>query len=344
MSNYNCSECGKLFMTANGLKRHEKIHASSSTTHCKECDEHVKTSDFGYHLRTNKHRTNSGIPSTISDKLKVSNSDFRERIEIYTLTNEKEGILFPQEFFNDVADIIINLLKECLAKHIVYKFNMELMCDYIKMDEEDAIVTSIAHISKMKIVTIEHDIMEMYKSQSDEICNKMSEFQERDSGWTLVNIKSIEININQASLIRGSQYISLPTVLAQTRSCINIMNNDIYCFKWCIISALHSARDLTPRQRINCSSYNIFNIPEEEIIVGNNKLNFKNMEFPLKLRDVKKFEYQNKEISVNVFGFESNVIVGPYYITKEEKSKHINLILLTKNGKSHFVLINDLSK
>jgi len=38
----------------------------------------------------------------------------------------------------------------------------------------------------------------------------MSEFQERDSGWSLIEKVYLEVNINKYQLIRGSNYIDLP--------------------------------------------------------------------------------------------------------------------------------------
>lgn len=342
----HCSECGKFFMRKSRLTQHEKTHASSSTTNCSDCKENVLTSSYGYHIRTNKHRANCGKPSTLSPKLKVRNSDFSERIEIYTFTNERDGVTIPEEFFMDIEEIITNLLNECLAKHILYKFNMELMCEYVRMGEgEDMTMGSIGHISKMRMVTIDQDIVELYKSQCIELCTKMSEFQERDSGWTLVNIKFIEININQASIIRGSQYIPSPDTLKKKNATLNIENYDVYCFKWCIIAAMHCAmKKLNHRAKQSPHSYNISNIDDEKINVGNAELDFSSMDFPLKIKGIQQFEKQNKNISINVFGYEADTIVGPYYFTQEEKQTHINLILLTDKEKSHYVLINDISR
>ena len=42
------------------------------------------------------------------------------------------------------------------------------------------------------------------------ILTRMEEFKERDSGWTLVSIISLEININKFTQILGSSYLRLP--------------------------------------------------------------------------------------------------------------------------------------
>ncbi|XP_073831535.1 uncharacterized protein [Musca autumnalis] len=68
------------------------------------------------------------------------------------------------------------------------------------------------------------------------------------------------------------------------------------------------------------------------------------LSFPLALKDVKQFEKANPEISVNVFGYERNSIEGPYYLTKEEKRHHVNLILLNDGDKFHYIWIKNMSR
>jgi len=38
----------------------------------------------------------------------------------------------------------------------------------------------------------------------------MSEFQERDGGWSLIKIVHLKVNINKYQLIKGSNYIDFP--------------------------------------------------------------------------------------------------------------------------------------
>ena len=56
--------------------------------------------------------------------------------------------------------------------------------------------------------------------------------------------------------------------------------------------------------------------------------NFKGIVFPVKLRDIHKFEEQNPSISINVFAYNktSSYIDGPIYMTSKQKENHINNI------------------
>ena len=61
----------------------------------------------------------------------------------------------------------------------------------------------------------------------------------------------------------------------------------------------------------------------------------------MKLEEIHHFERMNPTISVNVFGLdeERKCVIGPYFITSQEKQKHINLLLLQKDEVSHYVWI-----
>ena len=58
-------------------------------------------------------------------------------------------------------------------------------------------------------------------------------------------------------------------------------------------------------------------------------------------RDFNKIEAQNN-ICINVFGYE-NELVYPIFISKQTFEDSIDLLLLIKNNKSHYVYIKDFN-
>ncbi|XP_058980338.1 uncharacterized protein LOC131803264 [Musca domestica] len=169
----------------------------------------------------------------------------------------------------------------------------------------------------------------------------MSEFQERDSGWALSKILWLELNLNKSAPIKGSQYINTPKSLRHKKACWNLKNNDKFCFKWCLIAAMDSTPNRNPTRT---SSYTIPDIKAEKITLRNGvTLNFEGMNFPVELKNISEFETNNPEISINVFGYDKEV-VGPLYHTKAEKANHVNLILLAEADKAHFILVKHVSR
>ena len=68
------------------------------------------------------------------------------------------------------------------------------------------------------------------------------------------------------------------------------------------------------------------------------KLDFKDIKFPVKVRDIHKIE-KNNSIGISVFGY-GNKEKHPIYASKNRcEEKHIDLLLIGEEGKRHYVLI-----
>ncbi|XP_073831735.1 uncharacterized protein [Musca autumnalis] len=228
---------------------------------------------------------------------------------------------------------------------------MELQGQYVKptavKENQSKCTESIAteqvfnHISKTVILSLGDDLDEIFTNQENELVDKSDEFQERGSGWALEKLLKIDVNINKVNLTRGSQYIQTPASLRTKGACINIKNNDEYCFKLCMVAALSFPK----KTHVDRPSTYKVDVKQDVIRLDSGiTLNFMGLSFPLALKDVKQFEKANPEISVNVYGYERYSIEGPYYLTKEEKRHHVNLILLNDGDKFHYIWIKNMSR
>ena len=70
-------------------------------------------------------------------------------------------------------------------------------------------------------------------------------------------------------------------------------------------------------------------------------LNYEGIEFPVSQKHYNKVEKQNS-IMINVFGYE-NGQPFPIHISKETFEEQMNLLLITKDEKKHYVLIKTLT-
>ena len=94
--------------------------------------------------------------------------------------------------------------------------------------------------------------------------------------------------------LAGNSYIKLPKELDHSRKgLINIQNtdNDNKCFKLCLVRYLNSYNH--DPERITKT--------DKEI---EKKLNFKNIKFSVKIRDIQKIEKKNS-IGITAFGYEN---------------------------------------
>lgn len=362
-SSFKCTTCKRHFSDREEWHRHTHTETEGNNNDeninifCDDCEKMILRKKWSYHKRTNEHKYNCSKRSDKDDdddvdNLKCMKSSFSNRIATYLIENENENELIPDSFLASIREKVIRLLCNHIQKHENIKFNIELFAEYILIKEDDdvgvgnsSMIDIKSHQTKMIILgmysTRDH-ILNIYNEQCDVIVKKMSEFQERDSGWTLIRIMHLEVNINQYKCIKGSNYIPLPPSILKKLACINIQNNDEYCFKWALISALNSVVLNSNR----CTSYKINNIEDEVLVLENGiVLNFKNLNFPLKINEIKIFEVNNSDISINVFGLdEDNRVIGPYYFTQKEKSNHINLLLLEDVEKSHYIWIKNISR
>ena len=89
-----------------------------------------------------------------------------------------------------------------------------------------------------------------------------------------------------------------------------------------------------PTNAHRSSSYNIQHIREYVITLNNITLYFNGLRFPLKLNDIKIFDSYNSTISINDFGCDNKAkeIIGPFYLTKEERVHHVNSMLLVDSN------------
>jgi len=167
----------------------------------------------------------------------------------------------------------------------------------------------------------ESDLENIFHELTMEIISKTQEFQERDSGWSLIKLIRLEMNVNHYTPLAGSSFIPLPRFLLTKKAIVN--ENDQYCFKWALISALKIVK--RPQR---CSAYNI-DISLEIIRISDEIiLDFTGLTFPLEIKCIQHFLKKNTHMSLNVFGYneETREIIGPLFQTEVEKPLHINMM------------------
>jgi hypothetical protein len=265
------------------------------------------------------------------DNIQVSASAFKRRIAIFRIINN-QNLLVPEDFLKQSLSATSSILHDTIVEHTNIKYNMGLVCLYMMPkvdDQEEPPTVEISHFTKMRVLTRSSSIEDSFKDNADKIHGKMSEFQVRGSGWTLTKIVRLEVNVNKYNPLRGNSFIDLPAKIKNKKAIINIQNADEYCFAWAVNSALHEAVSQTDRT----SSYPHYT----------RSMNLGDIQFPMKMTDIKKFELLNPTISINVYGLEEDKIVGPYYHTKNRKNTHINLLYMQQGERTHYCYIKNMS-
>ena len=182
---------------------------------------------------------------------------------------------------------------------------------------------------KAKTITKVDDIEPELNMSRQEILNVIDKWVSEGSGWVIDRIDSHYLNITLYKPLNGSSYIELPTELRNPKKgLINIKNKDNECFRWCHIRHLNPQTEHPERIKKE----------GKQSIEG---LNYEGIEFPVSQKHYNKVEKQNS-IRINVFGYEDGQPF-PIHISKETFEDQMNLLLITKDEKKHYVLIKDFN-
>jgi len=73
-------------------------------------------------------------------------------------------------------------------------------------------------------------------------------------------------------------------------------------------------------------------------------LNTTNLNFPLALKDILKFEILNPSISVNVLSLNDKDFCIEYCSPERNRPHHVNFLLLSQGDKKHYVCIKSMSR
>lgn len=262
-----------------------------------------------------------------------------------------------KHFLEDSKSLVIKNIKKSLSNHPNLKVNTIFYGKFQTLKEGE-MVSDVKHMTtKNEIISPATDLNKWY---NENVINKLlveiEEFQERDSGWSLIEIINLVVNINRydAFGVGFSTYIDLPKYIKQKKAIINIENNDLYCFLWCITAALYPTTSTHPYR---ISSYPHFS----------NVLKYDNIDFPISFDGITKFEKMNK-LSINIYCEDlegKNRDIVPVYLSQEKSDLPVihlfmienNLIDINdddyigndfniniKNSIYHFTLIKNLSR
>ena len=191
------------------------------------------------------------------------------------------------------------------------------------------------HSVGQKIITEETDPHEIFKEMMDEIEEEVQKVEHAEgSGWVFVEVENLTLHTDIWDPLKGSSYIDLPKELKNKNAIINMKNEDNKCFLWCVLRALNP-KDEHP-ERI-----------DKDLKSKENTLNMEGITYPVELKNIKRFEKQNPDISITILGYSKEDKVYPLseYTKRKDERKHNITLLLIKNGEnSHYCLINNLSR
>ena len=259
-------------------------------------------------------------------KEKCALSGFANKYFIEGMTGLK-----PLFFFKDVEDTLLDFL----TYHKNIKFRLILVGIIEKTSYNKDGISSIETVKGyFNSETLENlrssDKKELLERCIESIMAKIEIYSKDGSEWVFKEVEKLEIHTVEFNPTKGSSYINLPDWIKNKKAIVNIKNNDDKCFLWCILRYLH------PKES------------HEEKIKDLEKYEFsfntKGITFPMKLKDISKFEKLNPELpGINVFS-NDNMIIYPLRMADRDCKNTIDLFLYEGDGVSHYSLIKNFHR
>ena len=239
----------------------------------------------------------------------------------------------PFEFFKSKS----TYLKEFLRNHRNIKVRFVLVClmEQMGKSSDGKLIFTVqdkAYFNSDTYIYLEStDVKEILSEVIRAILEKIIIYQQNGSGWYFKEVVHLEIHTVDFTPMRGSSYIPLPDWIMRKKALLNIKNKDNKCFLWCVLRYLH------PKGK---NAELLTDLKQKE-----HSLNTKGIKFPVRVKDISKFESLNPDIpGINVFSVNENKKFYPLRMAQRNPQETIDLFLYEEDGKYHYSLIRNFSR
>ena len=194
------------------------------------------------------------------------------------------------------------------------------------------IKTDPAIVFKTEVFISRNDLIaKQFDAAYNKFIHKVDQFQKNGSGWVVDTFEAVDLYTIHYNPLRARSYMELPYWIKSKKACVNIKNQDEKCFLWSILAALHPVNRENNPERVR--HYRLYE----------HELNMDGIEYPVSITAVTKFEKQN-DIAVNILAYQDESIIPVRVSEERKKMYHVNLLLLSDDTSSHYVLIRNLSR
>ena len=195
---------------------------------------------------------------------------------------DSEPGLLPLEFFRRQKEY----LKEFLKNHKNPKVRFVLVCMMEKQEGNEKLLFKVqdkAHFHSNLHINLEStDEKDLLAKVIHTILEKINIYQQNGSGWYFKEIVNLEIHTVKYYPMKGGpegsggSYIPLPDWIMRKKAIVSLRNKDNKCFIWSILRYLH-LREKNDSRLTDLRQYE-------------HELNTSGITFPVKIREISKFE------------------------------------------------------
>ena len=259
----------------------------------------------------------------------------KSSLDKFAVKHRFQGIpgISPPEYLSRVFSTV----EEMLKNNRNTKFKMILIClmERIKVKTDkgvEELEEFEAFFSTRNYINLEStNIEKLLQKCFGKILNDIEEFSSNGSGWYFKEVLRLEVNTVEYNPTKGSSYIDLPKWIKNKQAIINIKNRDDKCFLWSILRHLYP-KEKNPQYLKDLRKYEF-------------SLKTNGITFPMKLKDITKFEKLNPDLpGINVFSEDDKMTIYPLRMAERDCLNTIDLFLHEEDGVSHYSLIKNFHR
>jgi len=127
------------------------------------------------------------------------------------------------DFLDEAETVFVREIRRVLQSENTVRVYVLLKSDYVKAGDEDPDTKTFN--TKSAEIFASTDLREWFNEHVRvPLLRDVEEFQDQDSGWTLLNVLNLTLHINKYNPIRASSYVPHPAKILSRKSCINVQN------------------------------------------------------------------------------------------------------------------------
>ncbi|KAK3753831.1 hypothetical protein RRG08_006222 [Elysia crispata] len=124
------------------------------------------------------------------------------------------------------------------------KFQLALKVELVKVNpdgSEEYFEPVLRH--RQETVLQENEITAALEETFPRLQETLEKLTQRGSGWAVVQVRKLWLDIARYQPLRGGSYIPLPPEVKNKKAVVNVKNKDDHCLRWALRSALFQAAD-----------------------------------------------------------------------------------------------------
>ena len=261
-------------------------------------------------------------------------NNFQEWLRVWKMdvsegnANNRDLLAFAREKKAKFTDLVENEIKE--LKSVKVSFGLKAMFTIERNGETEY----MEHFREEEPHIFNRHDKELIKEEFDRFAERtkgeIEGWSAKGSGWVLQRIMLAYVNVARYQPLGGGTYLPLPANLVKKKAIINVQNRDNECLKWALRAALFPPQDGKNPQR-----------PSTYPVVDG--INYEGIDYPTLGKQIEKLEVQNRNLAINVFGWENDCVIVHRISKKEAKVSWISLLLIESGEKQHYCYVRRVS-